>query len=262
MSALNILTIFPQLVDSILNSSILRRAQLQGRVELKATDLRGFATDKHRSVDDSPFGGEQGMLFKFPVLDAACAAELQAVGGQRERLKVIYPHPRGYRLDQKLLESLADFTTADPENRVLIVSGRYEGVDERFVERWVDLEVSLGDFILTGAEIPALALVDGIVRLLPGVLGDERSSREESFSAGLLEHPQYTKPREVSSGQSVPEELLSGNHKKMAEWKLRQSLLYTFAFRPDMIESHSGEGLPGWATELLKKLKERLVLRA
>ncbi len=260
-SSINVLTIFPDLVSGIINSSILRRAQIAGKVGLLSTDLREFAVDKHRSVDDAPFGGQQGMLFKYPVVSAALEADLKAVGGDRKKLKVIYPSPRGYRLDQKVLDGLAAFVGQEEGSRITVICGRYEGIDERIVEQWVDLELSLGDFVLTGAEIPALAIVDGVVRLIPGVLGDERSSREDSFSQGLLEHPQYTKPRDIG-GLEVPEELLSGHHKKIEEWKLRQSLLYTFAFRPDLIREHAGEGLPLWARELLQKLKSRIDLRA
>lgn len=275
MISLDVLTVMPEPVRAVLNSSILRRAQVAGHVELSATDLRDYTRDKHRSIDDTPFGGKQGMLFMPEILDAALQDALAKAGGDRRQLKVVYTSPRGVRLDQRVLEALTGWlvsgdghmppaeesapTSAD-NRRLVVICGRYEGIDERIVQRWVDLEVSLGDFILTGGEIPALALVDGLVRLLPGVLGDDRSAREDSFSNGLLEHPQYTKPR-VFEGFEVPAELLSGHHGKMEEWKLRQSILLTSAFRPDLIRVHSGHNLPQWARDLLDHLKRRLDLR-
>lgn len=259
-SALDVLSIFPQTVRSVLDSSILRRAQVAGRVQLECSDLRSFADDKYRSVDDTPFGGKQGMLFTAPILERAMQAQLDSVGGDRQRLKVIYPSPRGVRVEQPVVQALADWLGSGENHRLCFVCGRYEGVDERFVDRWVDLELSLGDFILTGGELAALALVDGIVRLLPGVLGDERSHQDESFSNGLLEYPQFTKPREFE-GQSVPSELTGGHHKNAEEWKLRQALLMTHAFRPDLIRAHTGAGLPSWARDLLEKLQARLDLR-
>jgi tRNA (guanine37-N1)-methyltransferase len=257
--AIDILTLFPDVVRTVLDASILRRAQVQGHMDLLATDLRSFTVDKYRSVDDSPFGGKQGMLFTAPILERALEAQL-AQAGERSKLKVLYTSPRGIRLEQPVLDALAGWLGSGEGHRLAVVCGRYEGVDERFVERWVDLEYSVGDFILTGGEIPALTLVDGIVRLMPGVLGHEQSAREDSFSNGLLEYPQYTKPREFM-GRSVPAELLSGNHADIERWHLRQSLLMTFAFRPDLIKAHHGQGLPEWARELLEMLKTRLDLR-
>lgn len=309
MKRIEILTLFPDAVQSVLDSSILRRAQAKGIVELSAKDHRKFGITKSRNVDDTPFGGGQGMLFRADVLESALNDCLAHVRGDRTKLKVIFATPRGIEITQDLCQRFADWLvlgTGDrekgqgdqrlgqgdlsngqgdhardfarrigedlpapaeqgpqdpPERMLLFVCGRYEGVDERFVKRWVDFEFSLGDFIVTGGELPALAFVDGIVRLLPGVLGDERSSRQESFTHGLLEHPQYTKPREVL-GQSAPATLLEGNHLKMEEWKLRSSLMLTFAFRPDLIRAHTGEALPKWAKALLAELQERLTQRS
>jgi len=259
LPVIDVLTLFPDVVRTVLDASILRRAQVQGQLELAATDLRSFSTTNYRSIDDTPFGGAQGMLFTAPVLEAALQEQLKKAG-DRKKLKVLYTSPRGIRLEQPVFQALAEWLVADSGNRMTVVCGRYEGVDERFVERWVDLEFSLGDFILTGGEIPSLALVDGIVRLLPGVLGNEKSAREDSFSNGLLEYPQYTKPRDFE-GRPVPAELLSGNHAEIERWKIRQSLLTTFAFRPDLIRAHQGGGLPDWARDLLEELKRRLDLR-
>ncbi len=257
---IDILTLFPDATRAVLNSSILRRAQAKDLVELSSTDLRSFATDKHRSVDDTPFGGEQGMLFKAPVLDAALRAQLEAVGGNRHKLKVIYPHPRGLPLSQPVVQAMAGSLSSGEVERMVLICGRYEGIDERIVDLWVDLELSLGDFILTGGELPSLVVVDAIVRLLPGVLGDERSADHESFSQNLLEHPQYTKPREFR-GLGVPSALSGGNHKLAEEWKLREALMLTAAYRPDLLRQHRGEGLPAWARELLERLQKRLDLR-
>jgi len=263
LPVIDLLSLFPDSLRSILDSSILRRAQAKELVELATSDIRTFATDKHRSVDDAPFGGEQGMLFKAPVLDAALKAQLELVEGDRSRLKVLYPHPRGLQLNQTLVQALSNWLLSEKETapkRVVMICGRYEGIDERIVNQWVDLEISLGDFILTGGELPSLVLADAMVRLLPGVLGDERSAEFESFSNMLLEYPQYTKPREFG-GQEVPQALTGGNHKDAEEWKLRESLLLTAAFRPDLLRKHSGDGLPFWARELLERLQRRLDLR-
>ncbi len=269
MNRIEILTLFPEAVQSVLDSSILRRAQAKGIVELEAKAHRDFGVTKHRNVDDTPFGGGPGMLFRADVLDAALQVTCDSVGG-RENMKVIYASPRGVQIAQSLCQSFADWlVTGDPQktteneaSRTLVfICGRYEGVDERVIQKWVDFEFSLGDFILTGGELPSLAFVDGIVRLLPGVLGDARSSQLESFSEGLLEHPQYTKPREAL-GVAVPEVLTEGNHLKMEEWKLRSSLMLTFAFRPDLIRVHSGENLPKWGMALLKELQQRLQARS
>ncbi|MBS1982562.1 MAG: tRNA (guanosine(37)-N1)-methyltransferase TrmD [Bdellovibrionales bacterium] len=261
MKTIDLVSLFPDAVRSVLDSSILRRAQVQGKLALESTDLRSFSDDKYRSVDDTPFGGQQGMLFTAPVLHRAAEAQLAQVGGDREKLKILYPSPRGLRLGQPVFEVFAEWLAETPDARLAVFCGRYEGVDERFVERWVDMEFSLGDFVLTGGELPGLVFTDGVVRLMPGVLGDDRSAREESFSAGLLEHPQYTKPRDFM-GQLVPEDLLTGHHAKMNDWKIQRALMLTATFRPDLIRDHHGAGLPLWAKDLLQELKRRLDLRA
>ena len=258
---IDIVSLFPDTVKSVLDSSILRRAQLKGAVNLESTDLRHYAEDKYRSVDDTPFGGQQGMLFTAPVLEKAALDQVARVGGDRSKLKVLYPSPRGIRMGQSVFQAFADWLAEVPDGRIALFCGRYEGVDERFVDRWVDLEFSVGDFVLTGGEIPSLMFTDALVRLLPGVLGDDRSAREESFTNGLLEHPQYTKPREFM-GLEVPEELLNGNHAAAAQWKLRESLLLTAAFRPDLLRAHRGQGFPYWAQKLLEELQSRLDLRS
>jgi len=281
MNKIEILTLFPDAVQSVLDSSILRRAQAKGIVELTAKDHRKFGVTKHRNVDDTPYGGGQGMLMRADVLEAALLDTQAQVGGSRENMKVICPSPRGVEISHSHCEKFADWLVGPPGDEkgptdlsrlpedsreesgraIVFVCGRYEGMDERFVQKWVDFEFSLGDFIVTGGELPSLVFADAVVRLLPGVLGDERSNRQESFSHGLLEHPQFTKPREWL-GVSVPEVLAEGNHLKMDEWKLRSSLMLTFAFRPDLIRAHSGEALPKWAGALLDELKGRLAARS
>ncbi len=255
LPTIDILSLFPDTLRAVLDSSILRRAQVKGLLQLETTDLRSFSDNNYKSIDDTPFGGSQGMLFTAPVLDAAMNAEVAQAGGARDQVKIAYMSPRGLSIGQNVVSELSNWLGSG--RRLVIVCGRYEGVDERFVEKWVDLELSVGDFITTGGELPALLLTDAIVRLYPGVLGRESSHRDESFSDGLLEYPQYTKPREFG-GQGVPEVLLSGHHVKIAEWKLRESLLLSFAFRPDLIRAHTGRGLPEWAVELLSILKKRL----
>lgn len=276
---IDILTLFPDPVAGILNSSILRRAQAGGNLELKATDLRQFSDAGYRSVDDTPFGGGPGMLFRADILEKALQDQLSKVNGKRSDLLIIYPSPRGLKLEQSFVQSLADWivgqegsafgtedsTQLDPAKksprRICVLAGRYEGIDERILLKWVDLEISLGDFVLTGGEIPALALVDAIVRWIPGSLGKAESAETESFSEGLLEYPQFTKPREYA-GMEVPEVLLGGNHQAISDFKLKQSLLVTYAFRPDLIRKHPGGGLPSWARELLEDLKRKCDLRA
>jgi tRNA (guanine37-N1)-methyltransferase len=264
---IRVLSIFPDSVEAVLNSSILRRAQVQTKLKIETEDLRSFAANKHRAVDDIPYGGGQGMVFRPDVLEQAMDEQLKIVDGDRQRMKVVYATPRGITLTQPLFEATAEWLCGSgggekpestPVDRLLVlVCGRYEGVDERFIEKWVDLEFSLGDFILTGGEIPAMAFVDGVVRLIPGVLGNVDSARLDSFSNGLLEHPYFTRPKDHPPTE-VPEVLLSGHHERITNWKETQSLLMTFAYRPDLIARHSGEGLGAPGQELLKRLKARL----
>jgi tRNA (guanine37-N1)-methyltransferase len=264
-------TLFPDAVNAVFGASILRRAQVKGLVSLEARNLRDFTTDKHKTTDDTPFGGKQGMLIKPDVASRAAEAELERLGGDRSRLKVVATNPRGARLEQPIAERFAqwlaqgegnaDLTAGEAERSLVIFCGRYEGIDERFYEEWVDLELSLGDFILSGGELAALPFVDAVVRLIPGVLGNVDSNMEDSFSNGLIEYPQYTKPRE-HHGRGVPEELTNGNHAVAERWRLRQSLLTTAAFRPDLILAHAGENLAPWAQDLLAILKKRIDSRS
>lgn len=220
---IDIVTIFPEMCAAPLGSSIVGRAQEKGLLSLRLHDLRQWATDKHRSVDDVPYGGGQGMVMK-PEPFFACVEALR-----RPDTCVVLMTPQGRRLDQPLVQHLA--TTSQ---HLLILCGHYEGVDHRVVEQLVNLEISLGDYILTNGAIAATILVDAITRLLPGVLGDERSAVEESFSHGLLEAPCYTRPLDFR-GQLVPEILTSGHHEKIRAWKHQRSLERTRQLRPDLL---------------------------
>lgn len=222
----DILTLFPDAFAGPLDVSILRRAREAGLLDLHIHDIRDWATDRHRTVDDYPFGGGQGMVMKVDVLDTALTA-VRALDSSPAH--VIFLSPQGELLGDGLVRELATF------ERLILVCGRYEGVDERFVEHCVDREVSIGDFVLTGGELPAMVLVDAVTRHVPGALGDDTSPEEESFADGLLEHPQYTRPAEYR-GWTVPDILLSGHHANIEKWKVEQRLERTRTRRPDLLQ--------------------------
>ena len=222
-----VVTLFPGSFPGTLGMSICGKALDRGIWALKTLDIRDFAVDKHKTVDSSPYGGGPGMVLRPDVLDRTLEA-ISDVPGRRICLS-----PRGRRFDQAFAKELAH------EPGVVLVCGRYEGIDQRVIEAREMEEVSLGDFVLTGGEIAAQALLDATVRLLPGVIGSEQGLDEESFEDGLLEYPQYTHPK-IWKGRSVPEVLLSGNHKKIAEWKKQQSELVTRNYRPDLWEAYEG----------------------
>lgn len=227
----DVLTLFPQMFTGVLQESILGRALESGLVKVNLVQIREFALDKHRTVDDQPYGGGPGMVMRCEPLHGAWK---QAKERSEIPATTILFTPSGAPLKQGMLETWA----AEPgQKRFILVCGRYEGVDERFIEECVDQEVSLGDFVLTGGEIPALALIDGLMRLIPGALGNQESASGESFSLateGMLEFPQYTRPP-VFLGRKVPEILLSGDHAKIARWRREQSLARTKARRPDLL---------------------------
>ena len=226
-----VVTLFPGSFPGTLGMSICGKALDRGIWALKTLDIRDFAVDRHKTVDSSPYGGGPGMVLRPDVLDRTLEA-ISDVPGRRICLS-----PRGRRFDQAFAKELAH------EPGVVRVSGRYEGIDQRVIEAREMEEVSLGDFVLTGGEIAAQALLDATVRLLPGVIGSEQGLDEESFEDGLLEYPQYTHPK-IWKGRSVPEVLLSGNHKKIAEWKKQQSELVTRNYRPDLWEAYEGVKVP------------------
>jgi tRNA (guanine37-N1)-methyltransferase len=221
---IDILTLFPEMFDGFLAGSIVGRAAARGLLDVHRTNIRDFAADRYGSVDDAPFGGGPGMVLMCgPVYAAVAAVRRQADPPG----KVVLLSPQGRRLDQPLVRRLAD------EPRLILLAGHYEGFDERIRAGLADLEVSLGDFVLSGGEVAAMAVVDAVVRLLPGALGKEESVAEESFSADLLEYPQYTRPR-VFEGMAVPEVLLSGDHARIAAWRREQAEQRTRRRRPDL----------------------------
>jgi len=222
----DIVTIFPDLLESPLQEGIIRRARLNEQISTNIIDLRVFADGAHAMTDDRPFGGGEGMVMKPEPL--AAAVESRKKGGQGS--KVILLSPQGRRYNQTVAEELA------LEKHLILVCGRYEGVDERFRSCYVDDEISIGDFILTGGELAAMVLVDSITRLLPGVLGCADSAAKDTFSRNLLKHPQYTRPR-VFKELSVPEELVSGNHEKIEIYRFIASVQRTLERRPDLLEN-------------------------
>ncbi len=221
----DILTIFPEFFQSPLKVSILKRGIEKGAFKVRLWDIRDFATDRHRTTDDRPFGGGEGMVMKIePIF--RCLQHITPLGPTPFKILL---SPRGEILDQELCQSLSK------KDRIVFICGRYEGVDERVAQHLVDLEVSIGDYVVSGGEVAALVVMDAVVRLLPGVLGCSQSPLRESFSTGLLEHPQYTRPREFM-GWEVPEVLLSGDHKKIARWRRKKALEITSKRRPDLLE--------------------------
>ncbi len=226
---IDILTLFPQVFESPLSCSILKRAQDEGLIEIVLTDIRDFATDNYRKVDDKPYGGGPGMvMMPGPVFD--CAEHVRKLSPDKGR--VILLTPQGQKFNQaKAIELSA-------EKRLILIAGKYEGFDER-IRIGLDAEqISIGDYVLNGGELAAMVIIDAVVRLLPGALGDEDSAKDDSFSAGLLEYPQYTRP-EVFRGMKVPEILLSGDHAKIAEWRKQQALERTKKWRPDLLKDNN-----------------------
>lgn len=220
---IDVITLFPELVTVPMGTSIMRRAQEKGAFQLRVTDLREFGIGKHKQVDDTPCGGGQGMLLRpEPLFEA-----LDKIHTPSSR--VILMSPAGRRFDQAAAQRLSR------ESHLIFISGHYEGVDQRVIDHWVDEELSLGDYVLTNGSIAAVVVMDSLIRLLPGVLGDDLSAVDESFGpSGLLEAPQYTKPAEFR-GLMVPEVLMSGNHAKIAQWRSQQAMDRTRRVRPDLL---------------------------
>lgn len=224
---ISIITLFPEVFETILNTSILKRAQNKGKVEFELINLRNFGEGKHQIVDDRPYGGGAGMVLKADIL----AKALKSVKISRSRKNVtILTSASGKPYKQEIAHELSKL------EHLIIVCGHYEGVDQRFIEKYVDEEISIGDYVLTGGEIPAMIIADSVVRLIPGVLEKKEATENESFSdSTLLEHPQYTRP-EKFEGLKVPQVLLSGNHKKIEEWRKDQSGKKTKKVRPDLLK--------------------------
>lgn len=223
----DILTIFPQMFRGPLDFSILKRAQEQGLIEIHVHDLRTFATDKHHMVDDRPFGGGAGMVFKPEPIFQAVETLLQDRPPDESRA-IILLSPQGRVFTQQEAQRLAQM------NHLLLICGRYEGVDERVVEHLITDEISIGDYILTGGEIPAMVILDAVTRLLPGALGHQESAVHDSFTEGILDYPHYTRPAEFR-GMKVPDVLLSGNHAQIERWRRRRALEKTWRVRPDLL---------------------------
>jgi len=221
----DILTIFPDLLDSPLDEGILKRARDKGQITVNLTNIRDFAFDRHQTTDDRPFGGGEGMVMKPEPL----ALAVEKIKKNDPAGRVILVSPQGVKYDQTAARRLSQ------ESRLILVCGRYEGVDERFRTGYVDEEISLGDFILTGGELAAMVIIDSVTRLLPGVLGCTDSADKDTFSRSLLKHPQYTRPR-VFNGSEVPGELLSGNHELIADYRFLASVKRTLQRRPELIK--------------------------
>ena len=220
---IDVLTLFPAMFAGPLDESIIMRARKKGLLDLKVHQLRDWTHDRHKTVDDKPFGGGPGMLLKpEPLFEAVESLK-------RERTKVILLSPAGRKFSQPIARELAQ------EKDILLVTGHYEGFDERVREGLADDELSIGDYVLTNGALPAMVVIDAVARLLPGVLGDDTSSSDESFSHGLLEYPQYTRPAEFR-GMKVPEVLLNGNHAEIEKWRREQAKLRTKAQRPDLLK--------------------------
>lgn len=226
---IDVLTIFPSMFGPILGESILKRAQSSGKAKIYIHDIRDYTEDKHKKVDDRPYGGGSGMVM-MPAPIFSCVGHITS-----KRRGALKPHivllcPRGKTFNQKIAKRLAGY------KHLILICGRYEGIDARVAQYLVDEEVSIGDYVLTGGELPAMVLIDAVVRLLPGVLGNKDSAKFESFQEGLLEYPQYTRPA-VFKGKKVPDVLLSGDHDRIAEWRKKESIKITKKRRPELLKS-------------------------
>jgi len=225
---IDIITIFPKMFEPVLNESIIKRARIKGKVQIYVHDLRDYSSDRHRKIDDRPFGGGSGMVMRpEPIFEAVETIKEKV---KSKKAKVILLCPQGERLNQKIAKNLAK------HQQLILICGHYEGIDERVRESLVDKEISIGDYVLTGGELPAMVLVDAIVRLIPGVLGDKNSLNFESFEGNLLEYPHYTRPSNFK-GMCVPRILLSGDHRKIESWRKGQALKRTKQRRPDLLKS-------------------------
>ena len=225
---IDILTLFPEICRAPLSESMMKRAQESKIVDLRIHNLRDWTKNKHRIVDDAPFGGGQGMVMKPEPIFAA-VEDLKQSAIKNQQSKIILMSPAGRRFDQQMATDLSK------ESHLIVICGHYEGVDHRVIEHLVDLEISIGDYVLTNGAIAAVVLVDAVVRLLPGALGHEHSAIDDSFSAGSLEGPQYTRPAEFR-GWKIPEVLLSGNHAEIAKWRIEEARKRTKQNRPDLLD--------------------------
>ena len=226
----HVMTLFPELIESVLGTSIIGRARKNGFIELSLYDIREFSKDKHRKVDDTPFGGGMGMVMSCqPIFD--CMSKVKENIGEGKRVRTIYMSPKGRIFNHDIARELAEY------DELVFLAGHYEGVDQRVIDSLIDEEISIGDYVLTGGEIPACVVIDAVSRLKDGVLSESECYENESIASGLLEYPQYTKPRDYM-GLEVPEILLSGDHKKIDEWRFEEALKITKERRPDLLLAH------------------------
>lgn len=239
------ITLFPEMFNAISDYGVVGRAVKNKKISLDCINPRDFTKDKHRTVDDRPYGGGPGMLMKVEPLQLAIQAAKENHADLSGNTKVIYLSPQGAKLDHTLVKQLSK------EKHLILLSGRYEGIDQRLIDRQVDMEVSIGDFVLSGGELAAMALIDATTRLLPEVLGHRDSAVEDSFEDGLLDHPQYTRPENYQGGD-VPAVLLSGDHQAIEKWRLQQRLGRTWLKRPDLLAQKS---LTTSELNLLEKFK-------
>ena len=237
-----VVSLFPEMFDAVSGYGITGRAVAEKQLQLHLSNPRDYATDRHGTVDDRPYGGGPGMLMKIDTLEAALANARESVGRET---RVVYLSPQGETFDHAKAIELAQLDS------LILVAGRYEGVDERFLEAQVDMELSVGDYVLSGGEIAAMVVIDAVSRQLPGVLGHELSAEQDSFAEGLLDCPHYTRPEEYA-GKRVPEVLLSGNHELIRRWRLKQSLARTLERRPELLE---GRALSPEEEELLAEIR-------
>lgn len=222
-----VITLFPEMFEAISQGGVTGRAIRDGLLQINAINPRDFTHDRHRTVDDRPYGGGPGMLMMVQPLTDAIAAAKQALGAET---KVIYMSPQGRKLDQTGVKELAQC------EKLILIAGRYEGIDERVIQHQVDEEWSIGDYVLSGGELPAMVLIDAVARMVPGVLGHQDSAAEDSFATGLLDYPHYTRPEQLD-GEAVPPVLLSGHHEKIRRWRLQQALGRTWLRRPEMLNN-------------------------
>ncbi|WP_337927266.1 tRNA (guanosine(37)-N1)-methyltransferase TrmD [Anaerotignum lactatifermentans] len=239
-----VLTLFPEMIQQTLSHSIMGRAQKEGHISVEAINIRDYTLNKQKHVDDYPYGGGAGMVMQAqPIYDA-----YQSIAEKAQGARVVYMTPQGRPFTQRIAEELSQ------EENLVFLCGHYEGIDERIIEEIVTDEISLGDFVLTGGELAAITIIDAVSRLVPGVLGKEDSFADESFSDGLLEYPQYTRPP-VFHGKEVPEILLSGHHANIAKWRREQSLIRTVKKRPDLLETAE---LTAKERQFVERLREEL----
>nr|WP_308758970.1 tRNA (guanosine(37)-N1)-methyltransferase TrmD [uncultured Anaerotignum sp.] len=239
-----VLTLFPEMIQQTLSHSIMGRAQKEGHISVEAINIRDYTLNKQKHVDDYPYGGGAGMVMQAqPIYDA-----YQSIAEKAQGARVVYMTPQGRPFTQRIAEELSQ------EENLVFLCGHYEGIDERIIEEIVTDEISLGDFVLTGGELAAITIIDAVSRLVPGVLGKEDSFADESFSDGLLEYPQYTRPP-VFHGKEVPEILLSGHHANIAKWRREQSIIRTVQKRPDLLETAE---LTAKERQFVERLREEL----